>query len=92
MMREELSRAIHWIEKSLREISFGEVGIVLILHQGEIRRVEYHLVEKKLPVKPMLAGENKVSGKLNISKTIVDKEKEDTGLLNSREIAEVLRA
>lgn len=44
---QEIDRAIRWVKQKVSEIGYGEIGINLVIHQGEICKTEYRIIEKK---------------------------------------------
>lgn len=45
---QEIERATRWVKQKVSEIGYGEIGINLVIHQGEICKTEYKIIEKKI--------------------------------------------
>jgi excisionase family DNA binding protein len=49
---QEIDRATRWVKQKVSEIGYGEIGINLVIHQGEICKTEYKIIEKKIALDP----------------------------------------
>ncbi len=42
-----IERAVAWLHEQVDAVDFGEVGICLIIHDRQIRRIEKTIIEKE---------------------------------------------
>jgi hypothetical protein len=42
----EITKAVMWLEDQLDHIRFGQVGVTLVLHAGQVVRVERTIIDK----------------------------------------------
>lgn len=48
-IEEQLTPAIHWLLEELRQTTFGQVGLEVVVHDSKISRIEKKIVEKLRP-------------------------------------------
>lgn len=44
---EKLSDVMQWLKEEIKSLNFGEVGFILTLHNGEIKRITKTITEKE---------------------------------------------
>ncbi len=55
MTATEIKQIVSWLEQKANEVEYGEVSVVLKLHNRELRHVEKHVQVNELPT-PKQAG------------------------------------
>ncbi len=43
----EINAAFRWLEKESNSLKFGSVGLTVIVHNGEVKRIEKSIVQKE---------------------------------------------
>ena len=43
----QIKKAAEWLQEQINRYPFGEIGIRLIVHDGQIRRIEKTIIEKE---------------------------------------------